>query len=130
MGNILVFEKERIVCLDIKTIFLGEGFNVVFGNSVRELSGHQVEPALVILDIMSYKLFEKENLWTLLGYNSAKQVPLILSYSGKDFEPQGEIQHEMNVIGKVMKPYDSSQLVDIYRNYCKTIEKEMAKIPA
>ena len=117
MRNILVFEKERIVCLDIKTIFSEEGFNVVFGESVQELAGSKIEPSLVILDLLSYQLFEKENLWSLLGYQSPRQVPLILSYSGKDFETDPEIGLEMNVIGKVMKPYDSNQLVDIYRNY-------------
>jgi DNA-binding NtrC family response regulator len=117
MRNILVFEKERIVCLDIRNIFSDNGFNVVFGESVRELAGREIKPALVILDQKSYEIFQKEDLWSYLGYSSALEVPLILSFSGLDTITEDELINGMNVIGRVMKPYDTSQLVEIYRTY-------------
>lgn len=117
MKNILVFEKERIVCLDIKTIFSDRGFNVVFGQSVQDLAGQQVDPALVILDMQSYELFEKENLWSYLGYQSAKQVPLILCYSSEKNPLEETTNTEMHIIGTVKKPYDSIQLVEMYKKY-------------
>lgn len=117
MRNVLVFEKERIVCLDIKNIFTDKGFNVMFGESVRELAGKEIEPALVIVDQKSYEVFQEEGLWSYLGYSSALEVPLILSFSGMDTLTGDETINGMNVIGRVMKPYDTGQLVEIYRTY-------------
>jgi len=117
MSNILVFEKERIVCLDIKTIFSDQGFNVVFGQSVLDLAGQQIDPALVIMDMESYELFKKENLWSYLGYQSAKQVPLIICYSSESDLVSNEMNNEMHIIGTVKKPYDSTQLVEMYKKY-------------
>lgn len=115
MESIFVFEKERIICLDIKNLFSERGFNVVFGDTVRDLMAKGTKPALVIMDMLSYKKLKAQDS-DVFADNRFDNSPMIVSYSGKENENE-YLGNHLSIIGKVNKPYDPCQLVDIYRAY-------------
>lgn len=116
MKKLLVIETEKIVCLDVKRTFMKHGFEVeLLDPGKKELQMPCVPlPDLVLLDVATLKGIDYSGLCSGATIFNLRRVPIIVSYSRSSGEINCRLHEYLNVIGKVVKPYDTARLVDMY----------------
>jgi DNA-binding NtrC family response regulator len=119
MKDIFVIENERMVFLDIKITFANYGLNAVHANlhNIESLLSSGFMPGLIIADVHTATgIFKK--LWKALKTNEGyKGIPVILTNSGRPVFERLCLQTKINVIARLEKPYNTDDLLTIYRQY-------------
>lgn len=122
MKNVLVIEHERMIFLDIKITFARNNFEVYYGHkhNLELLSESKIVPDLIILDLESLKQIKGLIKFSFTNYSKFKDIPVIITTSNLKSGIKFCLTDRLNVIGEVLKPYNSESLLEYYNDYIPT----------
>ena len=121
MKNILLIEKETIICLDLKRTFKScfPESNITVVNDTTKFETGFYGADLVVLDCHSFKQSNFNAIIKMLGNALANAVPVILCHSGNTADKNFDY---LNIIGDFQKPFSAQKLVDLYKVYSNRFE--------
>ncbi|HYG52655.1 MAG TPA: response regulator [Flavobacteriales bacterium] len=116
--QILVIEHERMIFLDIKVTFAQLEYEVVYASkhNLETIANGGLEPALIVADVQTCLVSLRRLYRTYRSHEALRKAPVIFTNSGHPVFNYC-MGMRMNVIKEVAKPYNVSDLVDVFVKY-------------
>jgi CheY-like chemotaxis protein len=121
MHQVLVVDDDEDIRESLVDFFEDHGYEAVGAvhgrDALDRLSTHELQPCVIILDLMMPVMDGKEFREEQLGHPDISRIPVVVISAYKDV---AENAKSLNVASTLAKPLDLSTLLRAVQKYCPT----------